>query len=279
MVHVACDPESNITCPLEHPLAVSTAAYLDENVKPSVMRGYEAVVNVYENKALPIWEGKVVPFWKEKAQPALVKTYEMGKDLWASKGAPFWDEKVVGNWDKHAAPHYDKYVVVNWNKFAAPHWEKGTTKASEVYEEFGENWPMWKSKSETFVREKWHTLAVLIVHDFVPKCYEFGGKVWDNSGIVLGKVWEKAGPIVEKGYAYLENSVDNLSKTETFVKIKESAFGKGVGEVYEIWRSGVQFLVDSVKCGMGKEEDKNVCGKVGVLFSDMGDYVTGKKKQ
>jgi hypothetical protein len=280
VVHIACGPESSVSCPLEHPLAESAAAYLDKEVKPHAMKGYEAVFDFYEKKALPVWNDTFMPFWEEKALPAWENALANGKTVWVSKVSPFWKEKVVGNWDKHAAPHWEQHVVRNWNKFAAPHWDKHVAgKTSKMIDTFGVKWPGWKSKGETFVREKWHSLAVFIVHDAVPYCYHGVVTVWEKSVEVTGKAWEKAEPIVEKGYAYIEKSVDNLCKTEAFIKVRESAVGKGVEEVYGVWVSGVRFIIDSVNCATGREEEALVCDKVMSVFSEMGNYVTGKKKQ
>jgi hypothetical protein len=271
VVNVACDPDSTVTCPLDHPLAISAAEYLDTNIKPHMDNGFEAVADFYEEKALPGWNDHAVPFWENNALPAWESAIDNVKVIWASK--------VVLNWDKYAAPHWEKHVSENWGKFAAPHWDKYVSgKTSEALGQFGENWPEWREKGDSFVREKWHSLSVSLVHDIVPYSYHAIVSALEKSVTIFGIAWEKASPFVDQGYVYLEKAVENVGKTEAFIKVRESAFGKGVEEVYGIWMSGVRFLVDSVNCSVGREDDSAVCDKVSLVFSDMGSYVTGKKE-
>lgn len=285
MVEIACAPCDKAAsacayCPLDHPLAKSAIEYVDRDIKPRLRQGYLAANTYYEDKAAPFWQSHAVPAWKEvygkwklHGKPLwdehVSKNWERGSNLlssnWEKRVMPMWHVHVVSNWEKHIAPHLTDNVYPHWNEHVAPRLKQAQIDIS-LY--LSENFPVWKSSAESWIRRTWHSASVFVVHEAFPRVYRYAESL--TIDVII--------PFSKNVSEYLDKSFKLVGETEAFRKLSDSKFGTGVAEVYAIWRQGLDFIFNSVYCRFGWVEGA-ACSDAEAVQGQIVAFVTGQSQK
>lgn len=94
-----------------------------------------------------------------------------------------------------------------------------------------------------------------------------------TTGLVLEQAMQTVQPVVDSGLEY----VSRITETEAWTSAASSGFGRGLKQVYDVWKQGLDAIVQGVKCMAGYDGPK--CGEVEKVWRDLRDYVSGKREE